>query len=68
MKRMIREKERACWQRYLKEHGKKDLWEVVRMAKNSWERKERMKMLKTLEGEEISKAQQGAAIEKAHFL
>ena len=38
------------------------------MAKNPWERKERMKMLKTLEGEEISEAQQGAAIEKAHFL
>ena len=53
MKRMIREKKRACWQRSLKEHGIKDPWGVVRMAKNPWGRKERMKVLKTLEGEEI---------------
>ena len=37
------------------------------MAKNPWRRKERMEMLKTLEGEEISEAQQGEAMEKAHF-
>ena len=68
MKRMIREKKRACWQRFLKEHGSKDPWEVVRMAKNPWERKERKKVLKTLEGEEIPESQQGAAMEKAHSL
>ena len=68
MKRMIREKKRACWQRFLKEHGSKDPREVVRMAKNPWGRKERMKVLKTLEGEEIPELQQGAAMEKAHFL
>ena len=68
MKRMIREKKRACWRRFLKEHGNKDPWEVVRMAKNPWGRRERMKVLKTLGGEEIPEAQQGAAMEKAHFL
>ena len=33
MKGMIREKTRACWQCFLEEHGNKDPWEVVRMAK-----------------------------------
>ena len=67
MKRMIREKKRACWQRFLNENGSKDPWEVIRMAKNPWGRKERMKVLKTLEGEEIPEVEQGAAMEKAHF-
>ena len=68
MKRMIRGKKRAYWQRFLKEHGNKDPWEVVRMAKYPCGRKERMNIEKTLEGVEISEAQQGAALEKAHFL
>ena len=38
------------------------------MAKYPLERKERMKMLKILEGEEIPEGKQGAAMEKAHFL
>ena len=41
----------------LRENGNKDPWEVVRMAKNPRGRKERTKMLKRLEGEEISEAQ-----------
>ena len=68
MNRIIREKKRACWQRYLKAHGSKAPWEVVTIAKNLWGTKERMKVLKTLEGEEIPEAQQGAAMEKAHDL
>ena len=40
MKRIIREKKRACWQRYLKSHGSKDPWEVVTIAKNLWGTKE----------------------------
>ena len=68
MKRMIRDKKRACWQRFLNENGSKDPWEVIRMAKNPWGRKERMKVHKTMEGEEIPEAEQGAAMEKAHFL
>ena len=34
VKWMIREKKRNCWQKFLKEHGTKDQWEVVRLAKN----------------------------------
>ena len=34
LKWMIREKKRNCWQKFLKEHGTKDPWEVVRLAKN----------------------------------
>ena len=68
MKRIIREKKRVCWQRFLKEDGNKDPWEVVRMAKNHRGSKERMTMLKTQEGVEIPQAQQGAVMEKAHFL
>ena len=68
MKRIIREKKRVCWQRFLKEDGNKDPWEVVRMAKNPWGSKEIMTILKTQEGVEIPQGQQGAAMEKAHFL
>ena len=56
MKRMIREQKTGYWHRFQKENGNKDPWEVVRMAKNPRERNERTKMLKRLEGEEISEA------------
>ena len=36
LKWMIREKKRNCWQKLLKEHGTKNPWEVVRLAKNPW--------------------------------
>ena len=36
LKWMIREKKRNCWQKFLKDHGTKDPWEVVRLAKNPW--------------------------------
>ena len=37
----------------MKEHGTKDPWEVVRLAKNPWGSKSRMKTLKDLEGKVI---------------
>ena len=65
---MIREKKRNCWQKFLKEHSTKDLWEVVRLAKNPWGSKRRMKTLKDLDGKVIEEEDRAEALEKAHFL
>ena len=68
LKWMIREKKRNCWQKLLKEDGTKDPWEVVRLAKNPWGSKSRMKTLKDLEGKVIEEKERAVALEKAHFL
>ena len=65
---MIREKKRNCWHKFLKENGSKDPWDVVRLAKNPWGSKTRMKTLKDLEGKEIKEEEKAKALEKAHFL
>ena len=68
LKWMIREKKRNCWQKFLKEHRKKDPWEVVGQAKNPWESKSRMKTLKDLDGKVIEQEDRAEALEKAHFV
>ena len=68
LKWMIREKKRNCWQKFLKEHGTKDPWEVVRLAKNPWGSKSRMKTLKDQEGNVIEEENRAEALEKARFL
>ena len=65
---MIREKMRNCWQRFLKEHGIKDPWEVVRLAKNPRGSKSRMNTLKGLDGKVIEEEDRAEALENAHFL
>ena len=65
---MIREKKRNCWQKFVKEHGTKDPWEVVRLAKNPWGSKSRMKTLKDPDGKVIKEEDRAGALEKAHFL
>ena len=65
---MIRQKKRNCWQKFLKEHGTKDPWEVVRLAKNPWGSKSRMKTLKDLDGKVIEEKDRAEALEKVHFL
>ena len=65
---MIREKKRNYWQKFLKEHGTKDPWEVVRLAKNPWRSKSRMKTLKDLDGKVIEEEDRAEALKKAHFL
>ena len=68
LKWMIREKKRNCWQKFLKEHGTKDPWEVVRLAKNPWGLKSRMKTLRDLNAKVIEEEDRAEALEKAHFL
>ena len=65
---MIREKKRNCWHKFLKENGSKDPWDVVRLAKNPWGSKTRMKTLRNLDGSEIEEKEKAKALEKAHFL
>ena len=54
--------------KFLKEHGTKDQWEVVRLAKNPSGAKSRMKRLKDLDGNVIEEEDRAEALEKAHFL
>ena len=68
MRRLVRKKKRACWEKFLEENGKKSPWDVIRMAKNPWGTKERMKILKDKDGREIPEKERGEAMEKAHFL
>ena len=68
LKWLIREKKRNCWQKYLKDYGTKDPWEVVRLAKNPWGSKTRMRTLKDLEGKVIEAEDRAEALEKAYFL
>ena len=68
LKWMIREKKRNCWQKLLKEHGTKDPWEVVRLAKNPWGSTSRLKTLKDLDWKVIEEEDRAEALEKAHFL
>ena len=42
--------------------------DVVRLAKNPWGSKTRIKTLRDLEGNEIHEEERGRALEKAHFL
>ena len=65
---MIREKKRNCWQKFLKENGPKDPWEIVRQAKNPWGSKSRMKTLKDLEGKVVEEEDRAETLEKAHCL
>ena len=51
----------------MKEHGTKDPWEVVRLAKNPWGSKRTMKTLKDLGGKVIEEEDRAEALEKAHF-
>ena len=34
MRKLVRKKKRTYWERFLEEHGKKDPWNIVHMAKN----------------------------------
>ena len=65
---MIREKKRNCWHNFLKENGSKDPLDAVRLAKNPWGSKTRMKTLRNLEGNEIKEEERGRGLEKVHFL
>ena len=62
------EKKRNCWQKFLKDYGTKDPWEVVGLAKNPWGSKSRMKTLKDLDGKVIEEEDRAEALEKVHFL
>ena len=68
MRRMVRQKKKECWHKFLEEHGSKDPWEVARMTKNPWGNKQRMKALVDNEGNKIEEKDQGKAMEEAHFL
>ena len=59
---------RNCWQKFDKEHGTKDPWEVVKMVKVPWGSKSRMKTLKDLDGKVIEEEDRAKALEEAHFL
>ena len=65
---MIREKKRNYWHKFLKENGSKNPWDRVRLAKNPWGSKTRMKTLRDLEGNEIQEEERAEAVEKVHFL
>ena len=67
LKWMIREKKRNCWQKFLKEHGTKDPWEVVRLAKHPWELKSRTKTLKGLDGKVIEEEDRAGLLKKRTF-
>lgn len=49
MKTMVREKKKKYWKRFCKENSEKDLWEVVKWAKDLWRIREVMKSLKDID-------------------
>lgn len=53
LKNMIGEKKQKGWQKFCEEHGHRDLWEMVRWAKDPWRLKTMMRRLKTNEGKEL---------------
>ena len=68
MRKMIRMKKRTCWEKFLEENGQKNPLDVVRMAKNPWGSRERMKVLMDTRGREIPERERGKAMENGHFL
>ena len=54
MKRMVAEKEERCWRTFCKEHRHKDLWEIVRWAKDPRRLKTRIWNLKDRERRVLS--------------
>ena len=43
--KLIRHKKRSCWSKFLQENGKKDPWEVVRIAKDPFHMKARLQSI-----------------------
>jgi len=42
MRMLVREKKKECWQAFCEENGEKDLWEIVKWAKDPWHLKATM--------------------------
>ena len=50
LKKMIRKKKKAHWDNFLREHGRKNPWEIVRLARNPFGREARMGDLRSTDG------------------
>ena len=53
LKKMIAEKKERCWRKYCEKNGRRDLWEVVRWAKDPWRLKTRMRNMTDMEGKRL---------------
>jgi len=42
MRTLVREMKKECWQGFCEENGEKDLWEIVKWAKDPWHLKATM--------------------------
>ena len=68
VRRLVRKKKKACWEKLLEENGKKNPSDVIRMAKSPSGTTERIKILKDKDGKEIPEKERGDAMQTAHFL
>ena len=68
IRKLVRMKKRTCWEKFLEENERKNPGDVVRIAKNPWGSKERLKVLKDTRGREIPERERGKTMENAHFL
>jgi len=68
MRTLVREKKKECWQKFCKEHGKKDPWEIVKWAKDPWHLTGTMKKLVDVEGVELeTDGEKVTRLVKDHF-
>ena len=53
MRSMVSEKEKECWKKFCKENREKDLWEVIKWAKDPWRIRQVMKTLRNTENKKL---------------